>query len=338
MDRRLAIGLVAGSLVATALVVWLAVRLMTGRPADNTLANSTGNPPVVQPTENQTPATTVFPTNPPATDNNPGTAKPTETGNTPAKVNTSGNSQTGSSTGGDSPKPAIDTNTGNHNASVTPANHSPTDNPATNHGEKPPATTTVGNPPIRPTVPTTDVKPVRPTPARGGKLPPPDAAALADAQKPFAEKTAAATPAALLKLVAQWDDAALVYLALSKALDGAVSEGDVATATSAIDALNERFVVDALALRVKAMTDIRAHITASTGWEALVLTTSNLINEALAAGRRQDAMQLAITQLVAARKTGSPELIRKATLAVVDIQSGATSLKPATPPSDSAAQ
>ncbi len=287
----LAIALIVGSTVAFGSIVWLAMNLLNRH--NNPDTGPTNNPAIVQA---------------PASDG--GVTFP-------------------------APNPELSVAPPIDSATVDPQKHKPGENAIVKtpvETEKPIVATTL---PVTPApdkssrpIPVEAKPPVKSSDAvKTHKVAVPNAAALAEGQRQFQEKAVDATPAAVLKLVGRWDDAALVYVALDKALNSAIDGGDVATASSVVDALNERFAIDALAMRAKMLSDLRPHVTGSPGWEAVSMTANDLIDEALAARRNDIAMQLAVTSLVTARKSANNELIRKATLQVIDLQAGGTGLK-----------
>jgi hypothetical protein len=148
----------------------------------------------------------------------------------------------------------------------------------------------------------------------------PDEPSQSAAEKSFSEMFGGAAPQPVLEKSELLTDGPLVYVALNKALGAAIVQGDVALVGQITDELSRRFTVDELPLRAKALFDLRSHIAATPGWESLAGAALPLIDEAVAANQSDLALRLAETALVAARKSGNLELIRKATLRVVTLQ------------------
>ena len=87
-----------------------------------------------------------------------------------------------------------------------------------------------------------------------------------------------------------------------------------------MDELSRRFTVDAVPLRANAYLELRQHVSGAPAWGALGDATLALIDEAVAADQPDLALRLAETTLVAARKSGNLELIRKTTLRIIKLQ------------------
>jgi hypothetical protein len=149
----------------------------------------------------------------------------------------------------------------------------------------------------------------------------PDESAQTAAEKRFSEIfDGAAAPQLVLQKAKPLTDGPLVYVALNKALGAGISQGDVALVGQITDDLSRRFTVDEAPLRAKALFDLRSHIATTPGWESLASAALPLIDEAVAANQPALALSLAETALIAARKSGNLELVRKATLRVVTLQ------------------
>ena len=152
------------------------------------------------------------------------------------------------------------------------------------------------------------------------KLLVPDLAAQRAASARLATAFADPAPAEVLERSKQLDDGPLVYVALDKALHKAVAEGDVALVGQIVDELSRRFTVETLPLRAAAAIDLRRHVTSQSGWAALGESSLGMIDEAVAADQIDLALRLAETSLLAARKSGNLDLIRRATLRIVRLQ------------------
>ncbi len=209
--------------------------------------------------------------------------------------------------------------------SVTPTAKSTTDKP-------PAAIDPVKKPEPPPTVPaaapasdpTTTAKPPTADSSSPKKLLVPNAMDAASAETRFAETFAGAAPEAILEQSKALTDAPLIYVALTKALGTAVTSGNVVLAGQIVDELSRRFTIDSVPLRSKTCIELRQHIATIAGWQALGEAALAAIDEAAAANRADLAMPLAETSLLAARKSGNLELIRKVTLRVVEFQNEGT--------------
>jgi hypothetical protein len=176
------------------------------------------------------------------------------------------------------------------------------------------------DPTVKPTTDPASIMPPAPDPAAPRKLLVPDGTAEAAAEIRFAETFAAATPQAILDKSQTLSDGPLVYVALRKALDMALNSGDVALVGRIVDELSRRFTIETVPLRAKAYNDLRQHVATTPGWEALAEAALALVDEAVAANHADLALPLAETSLVAARKSGNLELVRKVTLRVLLLQ------------------
>jgi hypothetical protein len=164
------------------------------------------------------------------------------------------------------------------------------------------------------------VKLPAPDPAAPKKLLVPDGMAEAAAEIRFRETFEAASPQAILDKSQTLSDGPLVYVALRKALDLALNAGDVALVGRIVDELSRRFTIETVPLRAKAYNDLRQHVATTPGWEALAEASLALVDEAVAANHGELALPLAETSLVAARKSGNLEVVRKVTLRVLLLQ------------------
>ncbi|HEY2148826.1 MAG TPA: hypothetical protein VGH32_12875 [Pirellulales bacterium] len=209
--------------------------------------------------------------------------------------------------------------------SVTPTTTSTTD-------KSPAAIDPVKKPEPPPTVPapapasdpTTTAKPPTADGSSPKKLLVPNAMDAASAETRFAETFAGAAPQAILKQSKPLTDAPLIYVALTKALGTAVTSGNVVLAGQIVDELSRRFTIDSVPLRAKTCIELRQHIATIPDWHALGEAALAAIDEAAAANRADLALPLAETSLLAARKSGNLELIRKVTLRVVELQDEGT--------------
>ena len=179
---------------------------------------------------------------------------------------------------------------------------------------------TPADPNVKPMTDPATVKPPAPDPAAPKKLLVPDGTAEAAAEIRFTETFAAASPQAILDKSQTLGDGPLVYVALRKALDAAMNGGDVALVGRIVDELSRRFTIETVPLRAKAYNNLRQHVATTSGWEALAEAALALVDEAVAANRADLALPLAETSLVAARKSGNLELVRKVTLRVLLLQ------------------
>jgi len=156
------------------------------------------------------------------------------------------------------------------------------------------------------------------------KLLVPDAMAIAVAEPRFSEMFAGTQPEAILEQSKPLTDGPLAYVALTKALDTATSSGNVVLVGRIVDELSRRFTIEAVPLRAKLYADLRKHVTAISDWHALGEAALASIDEAAAANRADLALPMAETSLLAARKSGDLELIRKVTLRVIELQDDGT--------------
>jgi hypothetical protein len=163
-------------------------------------------------------------------------------------------------------------------------------------------------------------KPIPPENLAPKKWNVPSDQAQAAVQKRFAETFGDSAPEVVIEKTEPLTDGPLVYVALNTALEWSIVKGDVALVGQITDELSRRFTLDAVPLRAKALVELRPHIATTPGWEALAGAALPLIDEAIAANRPALAKKLAETCLVAARKSGNLELIRKATLRVAPLQ------------------
>jgi hypothetical protein len=209
--------------------------------------------------------------------------------------------------------------------SVTPTATSTTD-------KAPAAIDPVKKPEAPPTVPapapasdpTTTAKPPTADGSAPKKLLVPNAMDAASAETRFAETFAGAAPQAILEQSKPLTDGPLIYVALSKALGTAVTSGNVVLAGQIVDELGRRFTIETLPLRAKSCIELRQHVSTMSDWHALGEAALAAIDEAAAANRADLALPLAETSLLAARKSGNLELIRKVTLRVVELQDEGT--------------
>jgi hypothetical protein len=159
------------------------------------------------------------------------------------------------------------------------------------------------------------------------KLLVPDAMAAAAVESRIAEMFAGAQPEAILEQSKPLTDGPLVYVALNKALGTATSSGNAALAGRIVDELSRRFRIETVPLRTKAYLDLRQHITTIPDWHGLGEAALAAIDEAVAVNRADLALSLAESSLLAARKSGNLDLIRKVTLRVLELQ-GQSAAKP----------
>jgi hypothetical protein len=110
------------------------------------------------------------------------------------------------------------------------------------------------------------------------------------------------------------------YVLLSLAKESAAATGDVQTALAAIDRLEARFEVDAFDLKTELVTQLGRNGNEETTYRELAELALELADEAANRGRNGLARDLTTKALVAARRSGNSDLVRKATLAIVQLQ------------------
>jgi hypothetical protein len=167
-------------------------------------------------------------------------------------------------------------------------------------------------------------------PALAGRAPLPGAAAIADAEKRLGPP-AGISPADLLDQAHKAFEGADIYVLLRRALDSAVKQGDAATAISAVDELARRFAVNSLEVRTQALDNLRAHVTTPEAWDALANAASGMIDDAIAAAQPDAAAHLAEVSLTSARKSANLDTVRKVTLQILHLRTGAPGPTPAKP-------
>jgi hypothetical protein len=153
-----------------------------------------------------------------------------------------------------------------------------------------------------------------------GRLALPDAAALTAAETDLATTSPNATVTDLLQRVGQRPPAVEAYVALRKALELSINDGDAITALNIVDQLCHAFAVDELEVRAHALTDLRAKVREPAGCEAMAEAGLTLIDDAVTAENSQVAARIAETTLVAARRSGNNELIRKVTSRILRLR------------------
>jgi hypothetical protein len=171
--------------------------------------------------------------------------------------------------------------------------------------------------------------PARPRPERL-PLPKPEeaAAAAAEVKSVFkAEFVAARQPAEKRKLAERLIEQAKesegptsAYALLDEAAKLSVANTDYETAATAIDALQERFDVNAIDLKFAALQDVGKLAKLPEHFRAVADAASLLTDEALRAQRHDAALQINTYQLSAARKSKDAELVRSAAARTREIE------------------
>jgi hypothetical protein len=163
--------------------------------------------------------------------------------------------------------------------------------------------------------------PTSKTPGKAdGRLAVPDASALAAAETDLATTAPNASVADLLQRVGQRPPAAEAYVALRKALQLSINDGDAITALNVVDQLCHAFAVDDLDVRSHALTELRAKVREPAGCEAMGEAGLTLIDDAVAADNLQMAGRIAELTLSVARRSGNNELIRKVTSRILKLR------------------
>jgi len=170
----------------------------------------------------------------------------------------------------------------------------------------------------------TPVKPA-PDPALAGKAPVPDAAAIAAAEQKLGPSTDASA-ADLLELAHNAAESSEIYVLLRRALDASIKLGDAATAISTVDELVRRFAVSSLEVRLQTLTDLQAHVRTSAAMAAVATAESALIDEATTAAQPDTVQKLAEMSIVAARKSGDADAIRRVTLRILHLRNPAAAV------------
>ncbi len=304
--------LAGGSVLIVALIVAIIIAVRGGFGSTSRVGNDSSKPPENTPDAahvngDKTGESAVLPAVTPSGNNAqppsfvPKTAGANDAGNSPEQyVNPPGHVATGDKPDATNPS-ATKTSATTDKAPTVPA---PAD-PAKSNVNPPNANPANANPMAS---------------APGKKLLVPDAAAQAAAEVKFAGDFAGLMPEGILEKSKSSDDAALVYVALEKAIAGASEKGDVIVTGRLVDELSRRFTIDEAPLRAKACLDLRPHVASVPGWEALASMALPLVDEVIAANHSELTLPLAETSLLAARKSGNNDLIRKVTQRVLLLQ------------------
>jgi hypothetical protein len=109
------------------------------------------------------------------------------------------------------------------------------------------------------------------------------------------------------------------FAILCLAKDAATGNGDVRTAIDTIDELDTRFEIDALDMKAQLLPEVQANAKEEDDFRELARTALSLGEEAKQAGRSELARSCATVALGAARKCGDSDLVRQATLAIVQL-------------------
>lgn len=176
-----------------------------------------------------------------------------------------------------------------------------------------------GKPPDKPP-PAEATTPKVATPSPPKKMLVPDDAAKSAAEAKLQAEFAGMAPEEMLEKSKPLNEGPLVYVVLQKALEAAEMKGDVALVGHIVDELCRRFTIDQVPFRADALLEVRKHVVTSAAWESLASLALPLVDEAVAANRPDLSVPLAEASLLAARKSGNIELIRKVTLRVLLLQ------------------
>jgi hypothetical protein len=217
-------------------------------------------------------------------------------------------------------QPSVPKNGGTNDSK--PQSDHPNDTPAmatTKSTETPKPADATGKPPDKPSPAETPTPKVA-TPSPPTKLLVPDEAAKTAAEARLQAEFAGIDPEGMLEKSKALNEGPLAYVVLQKALEAAELKGDVALVGHIADDLCRRFTVDQVPLRANALLEVRKHVVSSAAWESLAVMALPLVDEAVAANRPDLSAPLAEASLVAARKSGNIELIRKVTLRVLLLQ------------------
>ncbi len=327
--------LVGGSLAIFLLLVGIGIYLLSGRGSE-LASNQNGklasgeetkvvDPGAVPP---QTVTPPVAPTPVPAengTTNRPDlTNQETKVVQPATPVQPTPSTSGGTTTTGGDPTKTPDSHPGK---TVAPDKQPPDKNPPDKHlpDKLPPDKGADKNPPAK----ITADKPVpggdpttKPDPKQQVKIPAPDAAALADAEKRLAATPSSGDAADLLGTAKHLNNPALVYVVLNKCVEQASAGGDIATAMKALDELESHYLINMLSLRAKTLVELRRHLSSSADFDTLANLALGLEEETVAAGRADLSLALLETAVGAARKSADPDLIRRTTLRVIKFQQG----------------
>jgi hypothetical protein len=172
-------------------------------------------------------------------------------------------------------------------------------------------------PPVEP--PVVEPPPVEPeTPKE--KSPLPDESSVSTARLRLEPTFAGESPRQLIdRATAREDYDVETFAILCLAKDAATGSGDVRTAIDTIDELDTRFEIDALDMKAQLLPEVQANATEEDDFRELARTSLSLADEAKQAGRGDVARNCATVALGAARKCGDSDLVRQATLAIVQL-------------------
>jgi len=164
--------------------------------------------------------------------------------------------------------------------------------------------------------------PVDPPPAPPqAKSPEPEEAALASILDQVQAESAGKPPGKLIaEATARPSYDVESYALLRLARDSAATLGDLRTAFLAVEEMDTRFVVDALAMKVDVLPKMQANASEKETFRQIAESALTLVDEAISARRFDVAQKCANMALVAARKASNSELAKKATMKVIEIQ------------------
>lgn len=191
------------------------------------------------------------------------------------------------------------------------------------------ATAAPAEPSPQPTPPQNDLSNAAagpaPAAAPSGRLPIPADAELQTASAHAKDLLEDAKPAEVLATIGADLTPVERYALLVVCRDAAVAAGDCETAFHAVDELAQGFELDALRAKVEIVRALRAGAAATIAYGPLAQECLELANQTREADQVDQTKELTETALWAARKSGDPELVRQATMAVL------ASTRPPTP-------
>jgi hypothetical protein len=153
------------------------------------------------------------------------------------------------------------------------------------------------------------------------KLPVPDSDALKEAEERLKAILASQPAARLVEIACSGDhDHVERYALLAKACHAAAVVGDAETALRAVDETAGRYEIDVLELKADALVGLIEGAKDAAAFGAVAEHGLALIDQAVGSGKRDLAQRVAPVALAAARKAGNRELIKKATLRLVELQ------------------
>lgn len=159
------------------------------------------------------------------------------------------------------------------------------------------------------------VEPMAPEDPKG---PPPAEEVLAAAREKLRDRLSETDPLKLLAAAAEKMPAAERYVLLTAAMDAALARGDTTAAQRVIDRTNEKFEIDAFAVTSNTLRKLRDAVTTAEGNRALATATMQHFDLAVTKGNKEALLPLAELSVAAARKAEDPDLVRRATLKLIE--------------------